>query len=138
MLPMINGVATLGKDIELTYLADGTSIAKMSLAFSDKVKKKGDWVDETLWLKATYFGKQAEYVAGSATKGDFIEVRGTLRNNDWVGQDGVKHYDTSLLIDSVRLLTKKPQSAPQAKPLQKTAPTLAVEPSDYDDDEIPF
>jgi single-strand DNA-binding protein len=117
MLPMINGVATLGKDIELTYLPDGTGIAKMSLAFSDKVKKKGEWVDETLWLNGTLFGKQAEYIAGNATKGDFIEVRGTLRSNDWVDKDGKKHYDTSLMIDSVKLLTKKPQSAP--KPQQK-------------------
>ena len=132
---MINGVATLGKDIELTYLADGTSIAKMSLAFSDKVKKKGDWVDETLWLKATYFGKQAEYVAGNATKGDFIEVRGTLRNNDWTDKEGKKHSDKYISIEKVKTLTKKPQSAPQAKP----QPKPKVEPEfEIESDEIPF
>lgn len=133
MLPIINGVATLGKDIELSYLPDGTPIGKMSLAFSDKVKKKGEWVDETLWLNATHFGKQAEYVAGNTSKGELIEVRGTLRSNDWVDKEGKKHYDMSLMLENVRLLTKKPK---QDKP--QSAPKKEAFEVDDDNLEIPF
>jgi len=138
MFVAVNQVFTLGKDIELSYLPDGTAIAKMSLASSDRVKKKGEWEDETCWWNGTYFGNHAEKVAGSATKGDFIEVRGVVRSNDWTDKEGKKHSDKYINIEKVKTLTKKPQSTQQTKPLQKTVPTLAVEPSDYDDDEIPF
>ncbi len=135
MFVAVNQVFTLGKDIELSYLPDGTAIAKMSLASSDRVKKKGEWEDETCWWNGTYFGNHAEKVAGSATKGDFIEVRGVVRSNDWTDKEGKKHSDKYISIEKVKTLTKKPQSTQQTKP----QPKPKVEPEfEIDSDEIPF
>ena len=139
MLPNINCVVTLGKDIKLTYLSDGTAIAKMVIAFSDKVKKKGEWVDETLWMNATYFGKHAEYITGNTQKGDVIEVRGVLRANEWTDKEGNKHRDINLLVDGARTFKK---STPKQTQQQQSAPAKQVTQEfpeiDVDDSEIPF
>jgi len=127
----INEIATLGRDPELKFLPSGGAILSLNLAFTEKVKKGDEYIDDTIWLRSVMFGKRAEYVADKVTKGDKIFVRGDLRSNNWE-KDGVKHNDIQLMIDDVKLLNKKSaDTKPQSQPKPK------AEEDTYTDD-IPF
>lgn len=67
---MINAtlIGHVGSDPELKYTDDGKAIATFSLAISDKYKKDGVLVSETMWLRVTAFGPLAENVVALYVK----------------------------------------------------------------------
>jgi single-strand DNA-binding protein len=138
MLPIIRGVCTVGKDIELKYLQNGTAIAKVSLAFGDKEKKGDEWVDVTLWLEGVCFGRSAENISQYVQKGHRIEIEAVLSPNNYTNKEGQKVYSYQLKIDRFNLIEKsdRPKAEPKPKQQQKQ-PTRAVK-EDISDDEIPF
>ena len=66
-----NGVARIGKDVEVRYSPNGDAIANISLAFSYG-KKQSDGKRATQWVDATLFGKRAESLAPYLKKGGQI------------------------------------------------------------------
>lgn len=68
-----NGLARIGKDVEVRYSPNGDAIANLSLAFTygkkgENGKRPTQWVDATLW------GKRAESLAPYLKKGGQIVV----------------------------------------------------------------
>jgi len=66
-----NGVARIGKDVEVRYSPNGDAIANLSLAFTYG-KKQADGKRATQWVDATLFGKRAESLAPYLKKGGQI------------------------------------------------------------------
>ena len=79
----------LTRDVELKYTGSGTAYCKLSLAVSKKVKKNDQWVDETGYFDWSLWGKRAESLAKSLTKGTQLILSGEARQNTWE-KDGQK------------------------------------------------
>jgi single-strand DNA-binding protein len=101
-------VGNLGADPEVRYSADGRAICNVSLATTSswKDKNSGDRREETEWHRLSFFGPNAENLAKYQKKGSTIFVEGKLKTNKYE-KDGVEHYSTSVIVDSVQFLTSK-------------------------------
>lgn len=119
---MINKVILMGRltaDPELKQTSNGTSICRFTVAvnrpYADKQtgERQADFISVTSWRST------ADFVAKYFTKGRMIIVEGSLRNNDYTDQNGVKHYSMNIQADSVAFGESKnsggnqPQTTPQ-------------------------
>ena len=58
-------------------------------------EREADFINVSCWRQ------QAEFVSRYFHKGSMIIVEGSLRNNDYTDQNGVKHYSMEVLADNV-------------------------------------
>jgi single-strand DNA-binding protein len=134
----IIAIGNCGRDPESKFLPNGTVIAEVSIAVSEKWKKDGQSQERTEWLNLVFFGKLAEIVQQYVTKGSKIYIEGKLRTSSWE-KDGQKHYRTDIVCDSMQMLDSRnggpaaAQSQPPSHGVSKTPPY-----DGFDDTDIPF
>jgi single-strand DNA-binding protein len=120
-------IGNCGRDPESKFLPNGTVIAEVSIAVSEKWKKDGQSQERTEWLNLVFFGKLAEIVQQYVTKGSKIYIEGKLRTSSWE-KDGQKHYRTDIVCDSMQMLDSRnggpaaAQSQPPSQAASKTPP----------------
>lgn len=103
MLCKCQGVFRLTRDLELKYLQDGTPVAKLGLACSEKYKEK----ETQLFLEASIFGKASEVLntyAGS--KGTQIFLTGKLKTEQWE-KDGQRQSKIVMMIEDFQFIGSK-------------------------------
>lgn len=105
-LPTLAGEFTVVADPELKFAQSGQAIARVRLVANSRRKNDaGEWEnDKTLWMSGTAFGKTAENIAESCTKGTRVMVIGRLETSEWQDKDsGQKRSATGLIIDKFGL-----------------------------------
>jgi single-strand DNA-binding protein len=95
----------LGRDPELKQARAGGSVLSVSVATKDREKKGDQWEDVTDWHEVVLFGRQAEYLADKARKGDRVLVEGKSKVRKWVGKDGQEKQRSEVVAFSVELLS---------------------------------
>ena len=95
-------IGNAGKDAELRYLANGTAQAQFSLAVNRNYKGPDDqWKEETEWFNIVAWAALAERLSQTVTKGKQIYVEGRFQTRSWDDDQGVKHYRTEVIANSV-------------------------------------
>lgn len=96
-------VGNLTADPVLRYTPNGNAVANLRLADTPRHKDaSGQWVDgETLYQDATVWGKAAENVAESLTKGTRVLVVGTVKARSFTTRDGEKRNTTEIAVDFI-------------------------------------
>ena len=132
------GLARLGRDAELRTLPDGGAVARLSLAFTRRVKgeKVTDWVEGNLW------GKRAEALTPHLLKGGLVSVTlEDLHINVFTKQDGTTSNSLTGRVVGIDLAGGGERQAPAPRPAPPPAPRPPAPPSagfeDMDSD-IPF
>jgi single-strand DNA-binding protein len=98
-------IGNAGKDAELRYTSSGTPQSQFSLAVNNRRKNQaGEWEDQTEWFNIIIFGDQAERVSQYITKGKQLYVEGRFQTRNWDDDQGVKHYRTEVIVNTVQLL----------------------------------
>ncbi len=86
-MPDVNKVMVAGRltaDPELRYLPSGTALVKLRLAVSRYFKgKDGERKEETMYIDATAWDKQAEYLGQRLRQGSAVLVEGALKQDSW-------------------------------------------------------
>ena len=95
----------LGRDPELKQARAGGSVLSISVATKDREKQGDQWQDVTDWHEVVLFGRQAEYLADKARKGDRVLVEGKSKVRKWTGKDGQERQRSEVVAFSVELLT---------------------------------
>lgn len=90
----------LGADPEYRETSGGTSLCKFRLATTERVKKGGEWKEETEWHSITVWGSRAKPCSQYLTKGSSVCVLGRLRTSQYE-KEGQKHYSTEIVADVV-------------------------------------
>ncbi|MCI0659618.1 MAG: single-stranded DNA-binding protein [Acidobacteria bacterium] len=138
-------VGYLGRDPEIRYTPDGQAVCNFSVATTERRKDRtGEAQDITTWFKITVWGRRAEVANQYLSKGKYVFIEGTLRQEEWTDREGLKR--TSLVVnasDFQFLGTKgdegaggfQPQSAQDPKNLRQNDNDDVNPPSDND---IPF
>lgn len=102
-------LGNVGKDPEVTYLTNGTPVAKFSVATTEKWKdQEGNQQEKTEWHNVVAWKKLAEIVGQYVAKGAKIYVEGKLQTRSWDDKNtGQKRYSTEIVAHDVVLLSFK-------------------------------
>lgn len=90
-LPDLNKVLIAGRltaDPDLNYTSSGMVLCKLRLANTRYFKKRdGSKGEETCFVDATLWDKQAEWVGESLKKGRPVLIEGSLKSDHWEDKD---------------------------------------------------
>lgn len=99
---MINKVILMGRltaDPELKQTQNGIAYCMITVAVNrPKIKDKEQEAD---FISVQAWRNTAEFISKYFSKGKMIIVEGSLRNNNYTDQNGVKHYSMVVQADSV-------------------------------------
>jgi single-strand DNA-binding protein len=95
-------VGNLVDDPELRFTGNGTAVANLRVAVTQRIQQDGTWRDgETSFFRVNVWRGQAEHLAESLGKGDRVMVTGRLRQRTWDTPEGEKRSVTELEADEV-------------------------------------
>jgi single-strand DNA-binding protein len=118
----IDLIGFVGRDPEMRTTQDGTPVAHLSVATTDRwTDKAGSAQEHTEWHRVVFFGKAAEQVAQLVHKGSLVEVEGSLRSSSFE-KDGVKRTVWEVRGFEFRLLERRPTSDDGGGPSGLDAP----------------
>lgn len=125
-------IGRLGRDPELRTTKQGTPVATMSVATSEKYKdKKGEAIEKTEWHRLVAWDRLAELADKYLGKGDLAYFEGRLQTREWEDKEGNKRFTTEIIAYKIEFLTPKSEGSKQGGGSE--------EPDDRpDDEEIPF
>ncbi len=101
---MINKVILMGRlvaDPELRQTPSGASVCRIRVAVPRQYASKDTGERQSDFINVTAWRQTAEFIAKYFAKGKMIIVEGSLRNNDYTDQNGVKHYSMEVQADNV-------------------------------------
>lgn len=110
---MFNRVILIGnltKDPEVRYTPGGTPVATVAIAVNSRYKQGDDSKEETLFIDAVVFGKQAETCGQYLSKGRPVLIEGRLRERRWE-YEGQKKSKMEVVASNVRFLSRKEGSS---------------------------
>ena len=129
--------------------AGSDTVANLRIGCSENwTDKNGEKQTTTEWISLVAWRKLAEIIEKYVKKGQLVYVEGKMKTRSWE-KDGVKHYTTDVVIDTLKMLGGKKDDAHQQAPAEQTSgdpaqkPKQYVTPSgeDYEDDghdDLPF
>jgi single-strand DNA-binding protein len=143
-------VGNVGRDPEVRTTPTGQTVAKFSLATSEKFKdRSGEKQERTDWHNLVAWGNQADFCRQYIQKGRQIYVEGRLRYDSWTDPQGQKKYRTEIIIANIQLLGSRAGERPGERPAGGGEPPPDSQP-DYGepmdtgagslaaDDDLPF
>lgn len=96
-------VGNLTRDVDVRYTPQGTAVTDIGLAVNDRVKKQGEWVDETTFVDITMWARTAEVAGEYLSKGSPVMIEGRLRYETWE-QDGQKRSKLKVVCERMQML----------------------------------
>lgn len=96
----------LTRDPELRYTQTGQAVASFSIASTPRTydKDKKEYVDgEAVFTNCVLWGKPAENLAASATKGSRVLASGSLKSRKWTDKENNEKTSTELVVDELGL-----------------------------------
>jgi single-strand DNA-binding protein len=101
-------VGNLGKDPEQKTLADGTPVAKMTLATTESYKQKdGSSHSHTEWHNIIVWRGLATLAVQYLHKGSLVYIEGKIRHRQYEDKEGQKRQVTEIVADQLVMLDKK-------------------------------
>lgn len=96
----VNLLGRLGADPDVSTISNGTKMAKVNLATSERYQDKqtGEWKEKTEWHRLVFWGALAEMAEKWLKKGSLIDVEGKISYGEYTAQDGTKRYTTDIVV----------------------------------------
>ena len=116
-------IGNLTRDPEVRYIGDSRAVTDVGLAINDRIKKDGEWIQQTTFVDVTFWGRTAEVVGEYLRKGSPISVEGKLQLDEWES-DGQKRRKLKVVCDRMQMLGNKQSDAevPEAVTASGDAP----------------
>ncbi len=144
-------IGRLGQDPEIRTISNGTKVANLSIATSERWRDKqtGEQREATEWHRVVLWDKLAELAEQYLFKGSEVLLVGKLVTRKWQDQAGADHYSTEVVLQGPRAEMQflgKPandnqqggqQSQQRQTTGQQSRPANNPPPQDFDS-EIPF
>ena len=102
-------IGNLGKDPEIHLTEDGLSIAKFSIATSERWKDKnnGEMQERTEWHRIVAFGKLAKICGDYLLRGKQVYIEGRIQNREWEDEKGNKRFYYEIVAFQMLMLGAK-------------------------------
>ena len=132
-------LGNVGNDPEIKRFSDGSLVAKLTLAttHSYKPKNSDEWVETVDWHIIQAYGSQAKMIASYVRKGHKLEIVGSIKNNNYTDDKGVKHYGYFVQAKEVILIEKISEKLAEL-PIKEIQGSLPSEAESQTDGDIPF
>ena len=119
-------VGRLGQDPEIRHTPNGTAVANVSLATSEKWKDKntGEQQEKTEWHRIAVFGKLAEITDQYLRKGSQVYFEGKLQTRKWQDKQGQDRYTTEVVVDGFNGVMPMLDGQQSNTPQQQSQPCL--------------
>ena len=106
MLNKTTLIGRLGQDPEVTTFENGNTVAKFSLATSERFKnREGEQKEVTEWHNIVCWNSNLNKVIQSyLKKGLLVYVEGKIKSRSWEDQEGQKRYAKDIVIHQVQML----------------------------------
>jgi single-strand DNA-binding protein len=121
-------IGNLGKDPELKE-GERTAVCSFSVACAERYKQGDEWKEKTEWINIVVFGAQAKACAQYLGKGSQVYIEGKIQTSSYE-KDGRKIYQTKVVANEVKFLTKRDQP--------KVSFTEEQLGDDFESDDVPF
>lgn len=104
-------IGNLGRDPEIRFTTNGTAVASLALATSEKLKNKnGEWEERTEWHNIILYGRTAEVAGEYLTKGKSVYLEGKLKTRKWQDKTGKDRYTTEVVGEKMLMLGGKSEA----------------------------
>ncbi len=101
-------IGHLGDNPKIKQFESGRKVANFSVATNETfIDSNGERKSETTWHRLVAYGKLANQAEGLLKKGTEVAIEGKLTNRSWDDKDGMKHYITEVVVNSMLLVGKK-------------------------------
>jgi single-strand DNA-binding protein len=128
-------MGNLTKDPELRYTPQGTAVANLRMAVNRRYKNKNQELkEETCFITAVVWNKQAETCNQYLHKGSALFVEGRLQSRSWEDNAGQKRSVIEVRAERVQFLGS-PQSKPASVSHEEAPQELSTETSWLDENE---
>ena len=112
-MPYLNRIevmGNLGKDPELRYLPNQTTVTSISVAYTEKWRDKtnNEPRERIEWFTVVLYGKQAETVCRYMKKGDCLWVAGKMQSRRYDHQ-GVEKTVYEIIVGEMQIIHTKQQ-----------------------------
>lgn len=98
-------IGNLGRDPEMRFTANGTSMATFSVACNRRwTTPDGERREETEWVRVVCWRNLAELAGQYLSKGRAVYVEGRLQTRQWEDQDGNTRYMTEVVANDIQFL----------------------------------
>ena len=100
-------IGNLGKDVIMSTFENGTKKASIVLATNDfYTNNKGEKIKQTEWHNLVAWGKTAELMSESLTKGNEVAIQGKLSSRSYDDKEGVTKYITEIIVNDFYRIAK--------------------------------
>lgn len=112
---MINNVTLVGrltKDVELRYTGSGIAVGSFTLAV-ERPFKNAQGEQETDFIRAVIWRKNAENMVNFTTKGSRVGITGRIQTRNYQNNEGQTVYITEVAAESFQLLETRSETDAQ-------------------------
>ncbi|MFN4132356.1 MAG: single-stranded DNA-binding protein [Caldimicrobium sp.] len=138
MLNKVMLIGRLGGDPEIRFTVEGKAVCILNLATNEVVVRGEGKEVITEWHRVVLFGKLAEAVASSLSKGDRLYVEGRIRSREYEDKNGVKKRAYEIFGNKVIFLGGKVGDKVKGEVKEDVDREGMVIEETINDDEIPF
>lgn len=113
-------IGRLGSDPEISQSKNGKSVARFSIAVSEKwTDDYGNRVERTEWVNISAFGGLADVIAKYLTKGSQVFISGKMQTREYTDKNGIERKAVSIIADNMQMLGSRPQNSGQTQNYQQ-------------------
>jgi single-strand DNA-binding protein len=100
-------IGNIGKEITLSTFDKGSKKASITIAVNEfYTNNKGEKVKQTEWHNLVAWGKTAELMSETLSKGNEIAVQGKLSNRSYEDKEGNTKYITEVVVSEFYKLNR--------------------------------
>jgi single-strand DNA-binding protein len=130
-------IGNVGSEPEMRFTPAGKPVTSFSVATNRVYNTpEGERKEETEWFTVVAWNRLAEQCNQFLNKGRLVYAEGRLHTRTWQSQDGLKHYKTEVIANSVSFLDRKGVAG--APPVEGEKPAEEPEGEMVEPDDIPF
>jgi len=101
-------IGHVGGTPEIRELENDSVFVKFSLATNESYKNsQGLWVNNTEWHQVIAWGNTARRIFQLVDKGSELALQGKITNRSWVDTEGIKRYNTEIVLKEFTILNKR-------------------------------
>jgi single-strand DNA-binding protein len=100
-------IGNVGKDVNLVTFDNGNKKISLAIATNEYyTNNKGEKTQNTEWHNIVAWGKTAENMAASLTKGNEVVIQGKLTSRSYTDKDGNNKYITEVVVNEFFKIAK--------------------------------
>ena len=101
-------IGNLGADPEIRSTGNGTQVATLRLATTERWKdQSGQTQESTEWHRVIAWGRLAEICGEYLNKGARIYIEGRIQTRKWQDQNGNDRYSTEIVAREMKMLSPR-------------------------------